>query len=97
MNFKLIEAIKSKTIIYFDYDGGIRVVEPYCYGATAEGQELLRCYQIGGFLRPQEEKGWKLFQTLGISDMVVTAQSFLGDRPGYHQTDKAIKVVYCQV
>ncbi|VVB91529.1 Uncharacterised protein [uncultured archaeon] len=39
-------AISSKKIISFYYNGGFRTLEPFCYGVSPAGIEVLRAYPI---------------------------------------------------
>ena len=47
---EICKAIESRKIIAFNYDGGSRRVEPYCYGISKNRKKLLRAYQISGFI-----------------------------------------------
>jgi hypothetical protein len=44
----LCQAIGSRTLLTFDYNGKPRIVAPYCYGVTAKNVEVLRAIQVGG-------------------------------------------------
>ena len=79
MNEKIVEAINEKRTIAFYYDGGYRTVEPYVYGISSVGQEILRAYQLGGYSDSEAHEGWKLFKTSGIKNLVVM-ENFLKKR-----------------
>lgn len=49
MNPIICSAIRSKQVIRLYYRGGFRMIEPFCYGASTAGSELLRAYQTGGY------------------------------------------------
>jgi hypothetical protein len=49
-NKLICEAISSKKVIKFNYEGQERIVEPYTYGVHKDtNNEVLSAYQIGGF------------------------------------------------
>jgi len=49
MNLEICAAIRTRSVIQFYYDGGLRTVEPHCHGVSKDGNELLRGYQTGGY------------------------------------------------
>ncbi|NJE47334.1 hypothetical protein E3E35_07965 [Thermococcus sp. GR7] len=93
----ICSAIRSRRIIKFYYKGGIRIVEPFCYGVSTAGNEVLRAYQIGGYSESGKPVGWKLFRISEISGLTVTDEHFEGNRPGYNPRDKAMVRIYCHV
>lgn len=107
MNEDVCEAIETQRVLAFEYGheetdegpdaGGCRVVEPHVYGETADGEELLRGYQTGGYSASEEPVGWKLFDVAEIEELVVTAESFDGPRPEYEPEDPALVDVYCRL
>jgi hypothetical protein len=99
MNKSIVEAIQNKRIItfwYADEQGNLhkRIAEPYAYGITKQGNEALRCYQVGG-TSDSVIPGWKLFLVERISSLVVGNQVFSGSAPGYAHGDKALNLIYC--
>ena len=48
MNDEICAAIGSKQLLHLDYGGGSRTVEPYVYGVSTAGNEVLRAFQTGG-------------------------------------------------
>lgn len=97
MNTTICSAIRSKQIITFYYDGGERSVEPFCYGVSSAGNEVLRGFQIGGYSESGNPVGWKLFRVDEISRIVLTNNTFQGNRPFYNPNDKAMTTIYCHV
>ena len=97
MRTTICSAIGSKQVIQFYYDGGSRLVEPFCYGMSKAGNELLRGYQISGYSKSGDTVGWKLFRASEISSLVVTDEHFTGIRDGYNPNDKAMTTIYCHV
>ena len=99
MNQNICSAIRDKKIIAFYYDGGLRNIEPYCYGVTKNGSEILRAFQISGFSRSRNPKGWKLFSLSKISNLKIldeklSVKHYLLDPngPKINPYDEALKV-----
>lgn len=69
----ICEAIQSRKVLRFYYDGGFRHVEPFCYGLGTSDNELLRAYQIDGASESNEFRGWKLFKV----DEIGTVKRFV--------------------
>ncbi|MHA1439758.1 MAG: hypothetical protein ACTSPD_19595 [Promethearchaeota archaeon] len=97
MNQVICIAIENRRIISFNYDGGNRVVEPYCYGISSTGEELLRSFQIRGFSRSRNPSGWKLFKISKITKLTITDDKFEKNRPKYNPKDPAMKRIFCKV
>ena len=92
----ICDAIRLKRVIRFEYRGGAREVEPYIYGRSSAGGELLRAYQLRGASRSGETAGWKMFQVADFSSVSVTFEPFT-TRGGYDPNDTAITFVNCPV
>ncbi len=90
MNQDIINAIKNKNLIQFEYDKIKRTIEPYCYGTTATGNEALRGFQIG------EKTAWKLFDLTKASSIQVLSEVFK-QRKDYKPGDKVINTVISQI
>jgi hypothetical protein len=95
MNSLLITAIRERKVIRFYYKGGYRFAEPHCYGASKEGNELLRAYQTGGYSESGNPVGWKLLRLDEFSNLSITGDSFAGPRPQYNPNDPAMASIYC--
>jgi hypothetical protein len=98
MKRNICSAINSRKVVSFYYRGGVRFVEPYCYGLhKSSGNEVLRGYQVGGFSEFGEPFGWKLYPVNEISKLVITDDNFKGDRKGYHPDDPMMKEIICGI
>ena len=97
MNPVICSAIRSRQIIRIDYSGGFRIVEPFCYGVSASGNEMLRAYQREGYSLSGKPEGWKLFRVSGISSLTVIDVHFDGNRLDYKSRDPAMATIYCCV
>lgn len=83
MNSIISSAIEKRQVLEFHYDGGIRIVEPFCYGISTAGNEVLRGYQTGGYSK-SGRNSWKMFRVNEISSITHTTNTFVGNRPHYN-------------
>lgn len=97
MNSTLCEAIQNQNLVEFYYDGGQRVVEPYCHGISTAGNEVLRGYQTAGFSSTGTVPDWKLFRVDKIRRLDITSNTFGGIRPSYDPNDSAMNHIFCCV
>lgn len=97
MNRLIYRAINSRFVLQFWYNGGTRIVEPFCYGIDLEGNELLRGYQIGGYNETGKKGEWKLFKVEKVMSLEVTNQHFTGERPNYRPRDPDMETIYCHI
>jgi hypothetical protein len=91
MSNELTSAIQQKKTVKFNYDGGAVIVEPFCYGTSADGKEALK-----GFLVAGGENGWKIFDASKIKDVKLTNVSFGLTRPDF-KPDEGMKSIQCKV
>lgn len=90
------EAIQSRKVLQFYYDGGPRTVEPFCYGIGKTGKYLLRGYQTGGYSQSGNPEGWRLFDTAKMIGVQCTDTQFAGTRPRYQPNDSSMaQVLIC--
>jgi predicted DNA-binding transcriptional regulator YafY len=97
MNARICNAIRDRKVIRFSYSGGFRNVEPFCHGISTVGNDVLRCWQIGGYSESGKPQGWKLFRMDAISNLTITDEAFEGRRPRYNPNDSAMTTIYCHV
>jgi len=97
MNNLICQAIKSKSLIVFEYDGGIRNIEPHCYGLSSAGNEVLRGFQVSGSSSSGEYIGWKLFSLKKISNLGLLNQTFINSRPDYNPNDSQMASIFCRI
>lgn len=91
MESQITKAIQDRRLLRFYYEPGLRTVEPHALGISADGNLLLRAYQIGGASKSGEHANWKLFRIEKITSLEVTEERFAGARPGYNPNDPAMK------
>ncbi|HUL01176.1 MAG TPA: hypothetical protein VLX29_10005 [Nitrospirota bacterium] len=97
MNSAICNAIRSRMVIRFYYDGGIRVVEPHSHGISTDGHEVLRAYQIGGYSESGQHVGWKLISINKIYGIQPEGTTFVANRHGYEPNDNCMSTIHCAV
>lgn len=98
MEKRICDSIRDRKIIEFSYEGGIRVVEPHCYGLQREtGREVLLGYQTGGYTRSGGVPDWRVYDISKVSDLRITDISFLGPRSGYNPEDPQFSEAFCKL
>lgn len=93
-------AVRSRRVIKFYYHGISLTVEPYRLGMVLSGgpkNDSLLCYQIRGFISPQETPGWRLYRLLDIKDIKILDEQFEGDRPDYDPNSVYMHIAYCSI
>jgi hypothetical protein len=88
----IIEAIRNKRLLAFDYHGGARVVEPHTYGLDKWKREVLCAYQIEG-----SAQGWRNFIVAEAGGLRLEPRNFLEPRPEYQRNDGAFKEILAQL
>lgn len=89
----ICDAINSRRLVEFDYDGHHRVVQPAAAGPHATtGNPVLRGYQVGGTGKTRRVPFWDLFLVDKIQNLVVVDETFESDPPGYQKGDRHIAV-----
>lgn len=97
MNTTICDAIRDGEIIEFDYEGAIRIVEPFIYGTDINGVGLLRGYQIGGFNKANDNSyTWDTFEVEKMSTVKFIGKKFDDKRAGYDPNDPSFKSIFCK-
>ena len=78
------------------YDGGFRIIEPYCYGITTAGNPGLRAYQKSGHSNSRK-MGWKMFDLRTVSNVSLTDEFFNQPQNGYKRGDKGMAKIIAQL
>jgi hypothetical protein len=97
IELRICEAIRSRQILTFDYDGYHRVVQPYCHGFTSTGMESLRALQIKGGSRSGLLGRGKIWTVAKMQNLRVAAETFEADDPDYNPDDTAMVEIHCRV
>lgn len=90
MNSVINNAIEERHKLKILYNGGYRLIEPFCYGLGRSHQELLRAFQTSGYSDSGEPFGWKLLRVDRIGQVEKTNEVFEGHRPDYNPNDSAM-------
>jgi hypothetical protein len=92
----IIEAIKDKNVIEIVYDNQLIQVEPYCYGITLSGKEILKAYQIQGF-SPSGKMGWNLYDLDKVDDINSLKNTFNVLRMGFEKSNAEMNLIFAQL
>ena len=90
-------AIRTLSILEFEYRGFRRIVAPYCHGFTTRGGEALRAVQLGGESRGAGLGFGKLWLLSEMKGVRATGERFVPDDPDYNPDDEAFARVHCRV
>jgi hypothetical protein len=91
----LCRAIRSRTLLEFDYDRKPRVVAPYCHGVTHKNVEVLRAIQVGGASGSGGFGFGKLWHVAKMQNVRTTSEPFLPSDPNYNPNDHAMGRIHC--
>jgi len=91
----IIDAISTKNLIEFNYDGESRIVEPHCYGLTTKMNEAIRAFQVDGY-SSSGKMGWKLYD-LSKADSITMIDEIFETRSDYKQGDRGMTEIYCEI
>ena len=80
MSQQIVDAIRGKRIVEFDYAGHHRIAEPHVYGLH-RGVEQLLIYQVAGGSSSGGLPQWRRVDVPGISGLSIMADVFPGPRP----------------
>jgi hypothetical protein len=97
MNTLVCDAIRTRRLLRFVYEGYERVVEPHLYGINTANHEMLSAYLVGGWSRTDTSAGWRNYLVREMYDVHVLAESFTGARPEYNPDDPAFRQVHCRL
>jgi hypothetical protein len=91
-------AIETRSLVRFQYEGHERVVAPAAYGVHATtGNLVLRGYQTGGTSNSRAVPFWSLFLVDQVVGATITGENFSENPPGYTPNDKHIGTIHCQL
>lgn len=87
----LQKAIEQRMTLRIGYAPGLREIEPHALGLSADGNYLLRAWQVKGAAHKGEHTAWKLFRLDAMDEVVHIGPVFEGPREGYRKGDRAMK------
>ena len=93
----LCEAIGTRKLLAFTYEGHARVVAPYCHGFTRAGSEVLRAVQLRGSSRSGHFGSGKLWTVSKMRLVRTLAEELVPDDPAYEPNDSAMARIHCRI
>ena len=94
MERMIIEAIENCKLIEFNYKDKVRIVEPYTFGVSSTGKDVLSAFQVEGGSSSSDDLGWRLFSIGKINNLRVSDISFQAIRDGYNPNDSRMQEIY---
>ncbi|MBY0485951.1 MAG: hypothetical protein K2P85_01975 [Flavobacteriaceae bacterium] len=96
MEEDIIDAIQNKNLIEIYYENQLQVVEPYCYGISKRGEEILKAYLIQG-CQKELKTNWNNYYLDKANDLNVLKQTFIYVREDYARGDEEMYHIYAQL
>lgn len=91
------DAIRTRSLLEFDYHGFWRVVAPYCHGFSTRGVEVLRAVQVRGASSSGGLGFGKLWVVADLVGLRLTGEHFEPDDPQYNPDDRAMQEIHCRI
>lgn len=93
----LCQAIATRKLLAFSYEGLARIVAPYCHGFTEAGDEVLRAVQVRGASRSGHFVRGKLWTVSKMRLVRTLDEGYVPDDPKYEPNDSAMARVHCRI
>jgi hypothetical protein len=97
MHDLICDAIHSRRLLRFVYDGYERIIEPHSHGINSANHEVVSGWLVGGWTKTDTEPGWRNYLVRDMYDVHVLAESFSGPRPGFNPHTPRIRQIFCQL
>jgi hypothetical protein len=94
---QLCSAITRRSLVMFEYEDLVRVVEPHRFGVNSVGHEMLSGWLRAGYSRSDPAGGWRNYLLSDVHALQVLDAPFAGTRPGYVAHDPKMREVYCEL
>ncbi len=91
------EALRKSVVLELRYDGFSRWVEVHAVGYTADGNAIMRVWQVRGGSVSGERTGWKLMRLDEASGAHLIDEVSLASRTGYRRGDRSMSRIICQL
>ena len=92
MRYPIIcDAIAKGLALNLFYDQKNRTIEPYVYGLTKDGNELLHAWQTSSI-----PAGWRAFRLDKSLSLSLTQTKVGPVRPDYNRDDPAMDRIFCE-
>ena len=93
----IVDAIGRRVLLQFRYNGRLRTVEPYCFGVSTAGRDVLRAIEVGGPGSAKPASFGKLWTLSEMSDVSALEKTFTPNDPNYNPNDKGMTRIYCRI
>ena len=93
----ITEAIEKCKLIEFNYKDEVRIVEPYTFGVSSTGKDVLSAFQVEGGSTSSDDLGWRLFSIGKIDNIRISDIGFMPIRDGYNSNDSRMQEIYITV
>jgi hypothetical protein len=93
----ICDAIRTHSLLEFDYHGQHRIVEPYAHGISSHGIEVMRAIQIRGASSSGGYGFGKLWIVSEIVGLRLSGERFEPDDPHYNPNDRAMQQIHCRI
>jgi hypothetical protein len=93
----ICDAIRTKRLLRFIYEGYERIVEPHVHGINVANHEVLSGWLVGGWSESRPEPGWRNYLVRDMHDVHALSDRFDGPRPRYNAFDPQIRQVFCRL
>jgi hypothetical protein len=93
----ICDAIRTRSLLVFDYHGLSRMVAPYCHGISHRGVEVLRGIQVLGKSSSGSRGFGKLWVVADLLNLRVSLEHFEPDDPHYNPDDRAMQHIHCRI
>jgi hypothetical protein len=90
-------ALRAKKRLELRYDGFTRVVEVHAVGATKDGNDVMRAWQVRGGSVSGQPVEFKLLRLDEAFTAHMIDEKSDAPRDGYKRGDPAMKIIYCEV
>ena len=97
MHTIICDAIRTKRLIRFIYEGYERIIEPHLHGINVANHEMLSGWLVGGWSESRPEPGWRNYLIRDMHDVHALSERFEGPRPRYNAFDPQVRQVFCRL
>lgn len=92
----ICQAIQTRCLLQFNYEGATRVVEPHMLAYNSANHLALSAWWIRGYSESRASTRWREYLLSEMRLASVLQESFSGTRPGYNRTGgKSFHNVIC--
>ena len=91
----IVDAITSRRLLAFDYQGRSRLVEPHTFGIDRWNRTLLCAYQVE--CDAVSKPGWRFFFIAQMANTRLDPARFAAPRPDYLRGDGAFKSITAEL